>query len=257
MKKLVAITISLLAALSLGILIGLQLPTVQDTAIVPQNVTEKPVFDLTAFTSKKTVHKSALSPFYENTVRMKLPAVMIDGTGIMTTALLKITEGEGNIFFNFNNVLISPDTEQSIRNAINVASDVTGVSTGNLDFYFTLSNINASMLEGSSAGAAFCIAVISALENKSLNHDVILTGSLNHDGTIGLVSGIKEKAIIARKTGAKLFLVPYGLSKELNFTEEEYCHKYGDFDFCQNEYTPYWVDYSKEAGIEIKEIKTI
>ena len=231
MKKLVAITISLLAALVLGILIGLQLPAVQDNAVVLQNKTEKPVFDLTVFTSEKTVYKSPMSPFYENTVQMKLPAVMTDGNGIMTTALLKITEGDGNIFFNFNNVLISPDTEQSIRNAINVASDVTGISTGNLNFYFTLSDINASMLEGPSAGAAFCIAIISALQNKTLNPDVIITGSLNHDGTIGLASGIKEKAIIARKTDAKMFLVPYGLGKELNFTEEEYCHKYGDFDF--------------------------
>ena len=257
MKKLILISISILTAIALGILIGLQLHVVEEKNIINYKDTQMPVFNMDLFASKKIVYKNVLSPFYDNTISIKIPAVMKNGEGIMTTALLKIKEGDGNIFFNFNNILISPDTEQSIRNAINVASDITGISTNNLDLYFTVSDINVSLLEGPSAGAAFCIAVISAIENKTLNPNVIITGTLNHDGTIGVASGIKEKAVIAKKTGAKLFLVPYGLGKELNFTEKEYCRNYGAFNYCQSEYTPYWINYSEESGIKIKEIRTI
>ena len=256
MKRLAAIIFALCGTLFIGILIGLQIQTTQNE-VFPGEYTGIKAINLNVIPIEKITYKNKISPFYENTVQMNMPAVMRDRTGIMTTATLSVKPGEGNIFFNFNNVLISPDTEHSIRNAINVASDVTNISTNNIDFFYTLSDINASMLEGPSAGAAFCIMTISALQNKTINPNVIITGTLNHDGTIGLASGIMEKAIIAKKTGANIFLAPYGLSRELNFTEQEYCSKYGKFDYCQTEYKQYWVDYEEQAGIEIKEIRTI
>ena len=203
------------------------------------------------------INKNKLANDYENSVKINIPAVMENNIGIMTELGVYVKQGNGNIYFNFGNVLISPDTEQSIRTAIEVASDITNISTNNLDFYFHISDINASMLKGPSAGAAIAIATISALQNKSINSNVIITGTLNHDGGIGIAAGIKEKAIISKKTGADIFLVPYGLSKELNFTIQKYCKKYGIFEHCSEEYSPYWINFSNEANITIKEIKTI
>ncbi len=256
MKNILSVIFVASAVLFVGILMGMQMQTIQEVPIVGEKEVYS-IIDKTFFSAQKPENKKILSSSYQKDVQMHLPAVSYEGFGIMTTLSVSVKPGEGNMYFNFNNLLMAPDTEQSIRNAIYVASDVTNISISNLNFYYSISDINASMLEGPSAGAAFAIATISALEGKKINPYVIMTGSLNHDGTLGLASGIKEKATIAKQRGANLFLVPYGMSKELNFTEEEHCQMYGVFEHCQMEYTAYWIDYEKEAGIPIKEIKTI
>ncbi|MCK5477250.1 MAG: hypothetical protein KAI55_04990, partial [Candidatus Aenigmarchaeota archaeon] len=189
MKNILSVIFVASAVLFVGILMGMQMQTIQEVPIVGEKEVYS-IIDKTFFSAQKPENKKILSSSYQKDVQMHLPAVSYEGFGIMTTLSVSVKPGEGNMYFNFNNLLMAPDTEQSIRNAIYVASDVTNISTSNLDFYYTISDINASVLEGPSAGGAFAIATISALEGKKINPDVIMTGSLNHDGTLGLASGI-------------------------------------------------------------------
>ena len=66
------------------------------------------------------------------------------------------------------------------------------------------------MWAGPSAGAALTIATIAALKHDSIRSDVVITGTINADGTIGQIGGVLEKAQAAKDIGAKLFLVPVG-----------------------------------------------
>jgi len=70
--------------------------------------------------------------------------------------------------------------------------------------------IDTQRVSGPSAGLAFTLAIIDQLTPGSLTggEKVAVTGAINDDGTVGPVGGVKQKAITARRAGAKLMLVP-------------------------------------------------
>ena len=84
-----------------------------------------------------------------------------------------------------------------------------------------------------------------------------MTGTINHDGSIGPVSEILEKAKAAKRTGATIFLVPLQEGKEVVYETTEHCEKYGGTEFCTQETVPRRVDINKESGIEIIEVSSI
>jgi PDZ domain-containing protein len=71
-------------------------------------------------------------------------------------------------------------------------------------------DIDTQRVSGPSAGLAFTLAIIDQLTPGSLtgHKKVAITGAINDDGTVGPVGGVKQKAITARRAGAKLMLVP-------------------------------------------------
>jgi len=95
------------------------------------------------------------------------------------------------------------------------------------------------------------------LENKSLRKDVVITGTINHDGSIGPVKGILAKAKASKEIGAKIFLVPLTQGLDVIYETKKHCEKFGPTEFCTTEQIPKRVDISKEANITIKEVATI
>ena len=63
-------------------------------------------------------------------------------------------------------------------------------------------------INGPSAGAVSCLAILSAIDGLSLPDDFAMTGTIFPDGTIGDVGGIVEKIIAAAKAGKKRIFVP-------------------------------------------------
>ena len=187
---------------------------------------------------------------------IRLPAVNRNGTGVAARLDVYVTQGSGLVLVNLNKILPKEETLSSIRTAALVASELTNIDTSNIDITYDL-YANATVLEGPSAGAAIALATIAALEGKDINEDVMITGAINHDGTIGPAGKIKEKAISAKETGAKAFYVPIGAGKEINYTEEEFCHKWGTYEYCQPELRTYIIDLSDEAGIDVIEAENV
>jgi len=95
---------------------------------------------------------------------------------------------------NVDNLLFWVDTQYSIRTAKYVAEDIANINASDIDLIYSIET-NASVIEGQSAGAALTIATIAILENKTLKSDVIITGTINPDGSIGSVGAILAKAI--------------------------------------------------------------
>ncbi len=187
---------------------------------------------------------------------IRLPAVNRNGTGVAANLAVSVLQGSGLVLVNLNRVISKEETLNSIRMAALVASDITGIDTGNLDIIYDI-YANASLLEGPSAGAAMTIATIAALEGRQVNNDVLITGIINHDGTIGPAGKVKEKALSAKENGAKAFYVPVGSSTEINYTEEEFCHTWGTYEYCQPELKTEIIDLSEETGIEIIEAENL
>ncbi|MEM5836509.1 MAG: S16 family serine protease [Candidatus Aenigmatarchaeota archaeon] len=199
--------------------------------------------------------KEAL-PSKGNVVRMKIPAVDNEGNGVMTTLVVEAVEGKGRVLTDINHLLFFIDTQNSIQIAKNVAERITGINTSKIDLIYQIET-NASVIGGPSAGAALTIATIAALQNKSLNEKVSITGTINLDGTIGVVGGIEEKARAVKEEGMEIFLVPKGQGVQITYTPKRECRKIGPILYCTTEYLPKKVDVSESVGITVKEVSNV
>jgi len=199
------------------------------------------------------------SNFTYNQVEIKIPAISsVNGEekGVITRLKVQVIPGEGRTLTNIENLLFWIDTQYSIRTAKKVAERIVGINTSKLDFIYTIET-NASIIEGPSAGAALTVATIAALEGKSINQSVVITGTIHEDGSIGKVGGIIEKGKAAKEANATLFLVPKGQSKIIEYVPETKCKKFRVLTICETKYERKSFDVSKEIGIEVREVETI
>lgn len=188
--------------------------------------------------------------------KMYLPAVDNQGNGTMTLLVVEAMPGTGRTLTDIDNLIFWADTQHSIRIARNVAANISGVNVSNYDLIYSI-YANASVIGGESAGAAITIATIAALLNKTLPENVSITGTINHDGTIGPVEGILPKAKAAKGLNTTTFLVPLLQSNEVIYEERQHCEKYGPAEVCTTEKVPRRVNITEEAGINIVEVETI
>jgi Lon-like protease len=70
--------------------------------------------------------------------------------------------------------------------------------------------IDTARVSGPSAGLAFALGIIDDLTPGNLTGggNVAVTGTILEDGSVGIVGGVKQKAVTARRAGARLMLVP-------------------------------------------------
>ncbi|MGH9039707.1 MAG: YlbL family protein [Acidimicrobiia bacterium] len=71
-------------------------------------------------------------------------------------------------------------------------------------------SIDTGQVGGPSAGLAFTLALIDELSPGELTggRAVAVTGTIGEDGAVGLVGGVAQKTLTARKAGAAAFLLP-------------------------------------------------
>lgn len=189
-------------------------------------------------------------------VSIKVPAVDQEGNGVATILDVQVMPGTGRTLANIDKILFWTDTQNSIRTARSVAENITGINLEEYDLIYTIT-ANASVIEGPSAGAALTIATIAALENRTVNESVMMTGTINHDGSIGPVGEILNKAMAAKSIGAEMFIVPLAQSKQIKYRSEKYCENIGLAQICQVEQIPEKIDVAEEAGIGVAEVGSI
>jgi predicted S18 family serine protease len=133
-------------------------------------------------------------------------------TGVTMTCRVELREGSGRVLVN-TVPYIGIDLQTSSRTAALVAENLTGAQLGNTDIIITIeAEESVEVVDGPSAGAAITIAIMAAINNQTLNQTVFITGTINPDGTIGMVGGLIEKAEAAASANATIFLVPRGQS---------------------------------------------
>ena len=129
-----------------------------------------------------------------------------------------INSGKGNLFLNVANVLFDETLQSSAQTAVLVAREVSRKSLLDKD---VLINIEAPAQEqmisisGGSGGAAITLAVIAAMQGRLLKNDVLITGTIMEDHTIGRIGAPRAKALAAKENGAVMFLIPAGQKSEV------------------------------------------
>ena len=185
-----------------------------------------------------------------------VPAIDENDSGVSTTLVVQALPGTGRAMVNIDKLLFWVDTQYSIRTAKDVAQNITGLDLSYYDIVYTIA-ANASVIEGPSAGAALTVATIAALEGKSVNSSVVMTGTINHDGSIGPVGGVVEKAMAARAAGSELMLVPVSQSEEVSYESVKHCDRIGPTQVCNMEQIPRRVSVEEEAGIPVREVMNV
>lgn len=174
--------------------------------------------------------------------------------GILLTAKVIATNGTGHVFVD-TNPYTQVDLQGSARVAAMVASDVLGVDQKAYDFYYII-DISSPIIGGPSAGGALTVATIAAINNWTLKPDVVMTGMINPDESIGPVGGIPFKLEAAAAKNATLFLIPEGQS--IVTIRKTVARTKGAFIISEEkEETVDVVEYGKKLNVEVKEVSTI
>lgn len=125
-----------------------------------------------------------------------------------TFTVTAATNGSGHIFLD-TFPLTQVDMQGSARLAARVAAHLTGKDLSRHDLFFVIRS-NSVQIGGPSAGATLAVGAIAALNGWKVRPDVLMTGTIMPDGSVGPVGGIPEKAGAAARAGMRTFLFPAG-----------------------------------------------
>ncbi len=202
----------------------------------------------------------AQCPSEGHTVVMHAPAVARTSTGelrgVVTEFVITVAPGHGHVYIE-TWPLAEVDMQASARLAAQVAGRVLGVDMSNYDIFIQV-RANTSIIGGPSAGGTMTVGIIAAVMNWSVNPEVMMTGMINPDGSIGPVGGILEKASAAHEAGAKLFLIPEG--QRIQYVQKTEKKEIGGIiEIVNTETKPVdVVEYAKERwGLKVVEVKDI
>jgi uncharacterized protein len=120
-----------------------------------------------------------------------------------------LKSGDNRISLDVSNVQYTATFQETVRTAVDVASDYTGVRVSDKDIIVRPANKSNSVVkvDGPSAGAAITALLVAGLQEKELDPDILVTGTIESDGTIGPVGGLQSKADAAEEFGARTLLV--------------------------------------------------
>ncbi len=176
-------------------------------------------------------------------------------TGVAADLWVEVRNGTGNVFI-MTLPLTEIDTQASARLAQEVACDVLRMDCSNFDFFYIIKS-EYPIVGGPSAGAAMAVTTMAALLNLTVYSNVMITGTINPDGSIGPVGGILAKAEAAYKAGADYVLIPKGQS--ISYVEETHTTRIGPITQTETRIIP--VNVSKYAlenwGLKVMEVSEI
>ncbi len=136
----------------------------------------------------------------------------VEYQGTVMSITVDIRDGTGLVLVN-TAIPTGVDFQTSAKTAVSVAQEYTNADLSEKDIIFSItakSNEELQAVDGQSAGMAMTVLLVMEIENRSINDTVLLTGTIQPDGTMGPIGGVAEKADAAGKYGAKTFIVPRG-----------------------------------------------
>jgi predicted S18 family serine protease len=192
----------------------------------------------------------------EKVVEMGVPAVDEEGKGVMGTVLTTVRPGTGKTNVNVDNIISYPSFQQSAKDARTAAATFTKRNLSSIDIDFDV-QVNASVVEGPSAGATMAASIVLALEDIKPSPNIMMTGAILENTTVVSVGAILEKATAAKGAGATIFLVPEGQGSELSSTRTRTCSQIGRLEVCRVNYQYKPVNIGQSLNITVQEVGTL
>ncbi|ADM27280.1 conserved hypothetical protein [Ignisphaera aggregans DSM 17230] len=137
-------------------------------------------------------------------------------TGVSADLYVRVVcPGSGHVYVE-TYPLSEIDLQASTRIAALVASQIANRSFYSCDFFTSIKS-DSPIIGGPSASGVTAVAFTAALLGMPLNESIVMTGMIMPDGSIGPVGGLKYKLEAAASRGAKIFLVPYGQTTDVEY----------------------------------------
>ena len=208
-------------------------------------------------TTKMPVLYSSSNSFdMESGVTLRIPAVDNSGKGVLGTLVTHVKPGTGQVLVNVADVITLGDTQQSAKDAAKAAADYMHVDPNTIDVSYDI-EVNASTIEGPSAGANMALGAVLAMMNRTPNSYVMMTGTIDESGNIGPVGAVLEKATASKQGGATEFVVPTGQSTEMQTVRQRQCSNSGVTRMCRITYTSTPVNIGGTLNITVVEAGTL
>jgi predicted S18 family serine protease len=189
-------------------------------------------------------------------VQLSMPAIDDSGNGVLGKLTTEVRPGSGEVLVNIANIIALGDTLQSAQNAVRTASQYTHTDLSNVDVIFNI-EVNATAIEGPSAGVNMALSTIFALTNQTPRSDVMMTGTIDENGNIGQVGGVLEKARAAKAGGATVFVVPPGQSTDSETVRTRQCRQVGQTTSCRIIYETRPVNIGQKLNMTVAEASNI
>lgn len=140
------------------------------------------------------------------------------GEGVIIPLEISVQKGKGAVSVNIKNVDLQSGAQSSVRTATQVAAAFSNEDLTNKDIIVSFINELGSVvsIDGPSAGSVMTVALVAVFENKTINDRVLMTGTIEPDGSIGQVGSVQEKARAAKQFGATTFIIPPGQSANVD-----------------------------------------
>jgi len=125
---------------------------------------------------------------------------------------IALMEGKGNLLLTGQLGEVMRESAQAAlsyarANAETLGIQETGYQFDNLDIHIHLPE-GAIAKDGPSAGVTIATALISALSQRPVRHEVGMTGEITLRGRVLAIGGFKEKVMAVRRAGLKTVIVP-------------------------------------------------
>lgn len=185
--------------------------------------------------------------------------------GLVMDITVDIRDGGRGLVLVNTEIPAGVDFQTSARTAVRVAQQHTGADLSGKDIIFSITSREQAgkeesrldAVDGPSAGAAMTLLLISELQSKELDGSVLITGTIEPDGTVGPVGGVPEKAIAAGEYGAKLLLVPAGEAVYESQVCEERQEGIFVYRSCTSELKPLSPATEERYGMKVEEVHDI
>ena len=135
---------------------------------------------------------------------LKVEVAILDGTGKIET-----TGSLGDVMKESAHIAVS--YIRSIAKQLNIPSDF--YKTKDIHIHFPE---GAVPKDGPSAGVTMVTALVSALTERPVRHDIAMTGEVSLRGNVLAIGGLKEKTMAAYMAGCRQVLIPADNMKDLD-----------------------------------------
>ena len=187
-------------------------------------------------------------------VHLSVPAVDSYGRGALAGLTIKAQPGNGSVFIDAKGPLLDENALASLNRAVGAA--LAHYAGEPMDLYYFI-DAPVAAVEGGSAGAAFSVGALLALNGLQAREGVIITGTVESNGSIGSVGSILPKAIAAKAAGYDLLLVPAGESVVESSALDCVEKKFEGAPYRECVTVTKLVSIANETGIIVMEVSTI
>ncbi len=137
--------------------------------------------------------------------------------GELLTIESAIVPGKGKFVYTGQLGDVMKESIQAALTVVRSRSDVLGIEADfseKKDIHIHVPE-GATPKDGPSAGAAMCVALVSALTDIPVKADVAMTGEITLRGEVLPIGGLKEKLLAAHRGGITTVLIPAENEKDL------------------------------------------